>query len=198
MALEDMINVLVDLGVTEILLPFMLVFTIVFATLQKAKVFGDDKKNFNVVVALVMGLAVVVPHVTGAYEANGVADVVDVMNRALPQISVVLVAVVMLLLMIGIWGAEIKWAGGSPAGWVVFVSGVVVFVIFGSSAGWFLAGGIPWLSFLWDEDVKALLVIILVFGIIIWFVTREQPKEMEKVRGVNQWMEGLGRLGGGK
>ncbi len=198
MALEDMINVLVDLGVTEILLPFMLVFTIVFAVLQKAKVFGDDKKNFNVIVALVMGLAVVVPHVTGAYKANGVADVVDVMNRALPQISVVLVAVVMLLLMIGIWGAEIKWAGGSPAGWVVFVSGIVVFVIFGSSAGWFLSGGIPWLSFLWDEDVKALLVIILVFGIIIWFVTREQPKEMEKVRGVNQWMEGLGRLGGGK
>lgn len=194
MAMKDMINVLVDLGVTEILLPFMLVFTIVFAVLQKAKIFGDDKKNFNVVVALVMGLAVVVPHVTGAYAANGVADVVDVMNRALPQISVVLVAIVMLLLMIGIWGAEIKWAGGSPAGWIMIISAAIVFIIFGSSAGWFLSGGIPWLSFLWDEDVKALLVIILVFGIIIWFVTREQPKEMDKVRGVNQFAESLGNM----
>src|SRR3989338_6587917 len=144
MALDDMINTLVDLGVMDVLIPFLLVFTIVFAVAQKSKIFGDDKKNFNVIIALVMALAVVIPHV-----------------------SVVLVAVVMLLLMVGIWGAEIKWAGGSPAGWVVIVSGVIVFAIFGQSAGWFGGDNSPeWLSFLWSEDIKSLLVIILVFGII--------------------------------
>src|SRR3989338_5270479 len=167
MALDDMINTLVDLGVMDVLIPFLLVFTIVFAVAQKSKIFGDDKKNFNVIIALVMALAVVIPHVTGAYSSYGVVDVVDVMNQALPQVSVVLVAVVMLLLMVGIWGAEIKWAGGSPAGLVVIVSGVIVFAIFGKSAGWFGGDNSPeWLSFLWSEDIKSLLVIILVFGII--------------------------------
>jgi len=72
-----------------------LVFTIVFATLQKTKILGEDenkkpRKNFNAVIALVMGLAVVIPHVIGSYPPDG--DVVNIINNALPNVSVVLVA----------------------------------------------------------------------------------------------------------
>ena len=38
------------------ILPFVLVFTIVFAVLQKSKIFGDDKKQIDSIVALVFGL----------------------------------------------------------------------------------------------------------------------------------------------
>ena len=43
----------------EIILPFLLIFVIVFAILQKSKVLGDGKKQIDAIVALVIGLIVV-------------------------------------------------------------------------------------------------------------------------------------------
>jgi len=40
----------------ELVLPFLLVFTIVFAILQKTKVLGDGKKQIDAIVDLVVGL----------------------------------------------------------------------------------------------------------------------------------------------
>ena len=40
----------------ELVLPFLLVFTIVFAILQKTKILGDGKKQIDAIVALVVGL----------------------------------------------------------------------------------------------------------------------------------------------
>jgi len=45
--------------VVEIILPFLLVFTVVFAILQKTQVLGKDKKQIDAIVALVVGLIVV-------------------------------------------------------------------------------------------------------------------------------------------
>ena len=41
---------------TEYVLPFVLVFTLVFAVLQKTKVLGEDVKQINSIIALVTGL----------------------------------------------------------------------------------------------------------------------------------------------
>lgn len=43
----------------EIILPFLLVFTVMFAILQKTKVLGDGKRQIDAIVALVVGLLVV-------------------------------------------------------------------------------------------------------------------------------------------
>jgi hypothetical protein len=45
--------------VFEIILPFLLVFTVVFAILQKTKVLGDGKRQIDAIVALVIGLIVI-------------------------------------------------------------------------------------------------------------------------------------------
>lgn len=42
--------------VTQFILPFLLVWTIVFAILEKTKLFGDDKKQLNAIIAFVIGL----------------------------------------------------------------------------------------------------------------------------------------------
>ena len=55
------------LGVYDVVLPFLLVFTIVFAILEKTRVLGTDdvdgkhlpKKNLNAVVAFVMAFLVI-------------------------------------------------------------------------------------------------------------------------------------------
>jgi len=43
----------------EIVLPFLLIFTIVYAVLQKSEVLGKDKRQIDAIVGLVIGLIVV-------------------------------------------------------------------------------------------------------------------------------------------
>lgn len=189
MMFENFIAMLDMWGVTDVLLPFILIFTIVFATLQKTRLLGDGKKQYNVIVSLVMGLAVVIPHVVGRYPFN--FDPVDVINRALPQVSIILVAIVMLLLIIGVFGNEVDIAGTPLSGWVVILAIIAVVLIFGSAVGWFI---MPfWLGFLLNPELQALIVMILVFGIIIWFITKDES-DKTKEKGLGRWVENIGRV----
>lgn len=178
---EYMIYSLDRLGIMSVVLPFIIVFTIVFASLEKSKILGKESKKYNVVISLVMGLAVVIPHVlwgTGdprnPYLANGMLDVVQVMNNALPSVSLVAVAVIMVMLLLGIIGGDISFAGTSLGGIAVFASMILVLVIFLSAANVFkFAYNYWWLQWIFNPAVKEVVVVILVFGIIIWFITKE-------------------------
>lgn len=163
-------------GLTDVLLPFLLIFTIFFAILQKTNVLGRDKKNWNITVAIVVGLLVVIPHITGSYP--GGMDVVEIMNKALPNVSLVIVAIVMFLILVGLLGGDFDIAGKPLSGWIVILSAILVFFIFGRSAGWFERWP-RWLWWLDDSETQALIIVILVFGIIIWFVTKDESKKKE-------------------
>ncbi|MFH2028106.1 MAG: hypothetical protein ABIJ08_03135 [Nanoarchaeota archaeon] len=166
--LEGFVKIMDSWGLTDILLPFLLIFAIVFAILQKTKILGE-KKNINVIVALVMGLLVVVPHVTGIYPAG--FDAVNIINAALPSVSIVLVAVVMLLILIGIMGADATMLGLAAPTWVAVISIGFIIFIFGGAAGWW--GGYSWIEAFFGSDAMAIIVMLLVFGIIISFITGE-------------------------
>ena len=112
--LDNAIRSIDNYGVTDVVLPFLLIFVIFYAILQKTKVLGDGKKNLNIIIAIVVGLLVVIPHVTGRFPAN--TDPVQIINDSLPQVSVVLVAVIFLLVMIGIFGQEQVFLGVSMPG----------------------------------------------------------------------------------
>jgi hypothetical protein len=186
-----------EMGVLDVILPFILIFTIVFAVLQKTKILGDDgtaekhpKKNFNAVIALVMALAVIIPHVSGMYPSPE-SDVVNIINQALPNISIVLVAVIMMLLMVGVFGGEVSFAKSSLMGWAVGFAILATVYIFGSAAEWWQLPG--WLNFLQDSDTQALVVILLVFGAMIAFITSDGSK---KDNTKPTFLEQLGRVGG--
>lgn len=177
------------MGLTDVMLPFLLIFSIVFAVLNKAKIFGKDKKNIDVIVALVIALLVVIPHVTGAYPPGG--DVVEIMNNAIPHVSIVIIGIVMLLIMIGVFGVNIDLAGSSLGGMVALFAALVVFFIFGRSAGWFGGNIPPWLGFLNNPDTIALIVVLLVFGIIVAFVTGEDEGNAGK--GIMDFFDEIGK-----
>lgn len=177
MGFPEMIRLLESYGISDVLLPFILIFTIVFAVMQKTKLLGDGRKNYNVVIALVMALGVVIPHILGSYP-NPDYDVVNIMNKALPQVSIILVAVLMVLIIIGLFGANIQLAGTTMGGWFTLIALILIGIIFGNAAGWFDAG---WLDRLIpDSDTRNLIVIILVFGIIIFFITKDTPDSNKK------------------
>ncbi|PLW79876.1 hypothetical protein C0585_05470 [Candidatus Woesearchaeota archaeon] len=189
---EGMIRTLESYGVADVLLPFILIFTIVYAIMQKTQILGEGKKKFNVIIGFVLAMSVVIPHVLGTYPPN--ADVVDIINSALPSVSLVLVAVLALLLMMGIWGAKVNIAGKSLCGWVMIISIIFILIIFGSAANWF---NLPdFLSFLNDPELQSLLIIVLVFGIIIAWITGDDDDKKDDgffKKFVNAFSESTGK-----
>ncbi|MEK6964229.1 MAG: hypothetical protein AABX70_07425 [Nanoarchaeota archaeon] len=162
---------LADIGVADVLLPFIIVFTITFAILQKIKVFGTPEqggKKYNTMVALVLGLAIVIPHVLGSYPEG--SDLVVIMNSFLPGVSIFAVLIVMVMLIVGVFGYGFKMESAFGSILALICAFVVVY-IFGASANWW---GVPGaLNFVMDPDTQAFIVIVAVFALIIYFVTKD-------------------------
>lgn len=167
-----------QLGIADSLIPFFLIFTVVFAVLEKAKIFGVTGKKFNVIVALAIALIVVIPHVMGTYPEG--KDAVVIINSALPNVAVLAVALIMFLFLIGIFGGT----AGGLAGIAGIIAIVAIVWIFGSSAGWFKE--LP--SWLADPATQVLIVILLVFGLVVWFIVGGGGGPGTGVRNVFDWI----------
>lgn len=201
---QQLIYSLEQWGFTDVLLPFLLIFTILFATLQKVKVVGgEDRKKFNIVIALVMTLIVIIPHVTmGTADPfdgqlyNGLPDAVEIINNALPSVSILVVAVIMMLLLIGLFGGEARWMGGSLSGWIAIVAFLLIIWIFGGAAGWWRESTYNWFEYYFGPDTLSLVIIILVFAIIVWFIVRE-PTQQDRANFLGNMANEVGRFFGG-
>ena len=184
---QSVIISLQNSGFLQVMLPFLLVFTLIFAILQKSKILGTDdankpRKNYNIIIAFVMGMGFVVPSITGNYPAGMDPDPVQIVNTALPQVSVLVIAIVMVLILLGIFGTEIDTT--KNAGGIIGILAIgSIFVIFGVAAGWFGTNLPYWLSFLYDPQFQALVVAILVFGLVIYFITKEDDSGKGKTDG---------------
>lgn len=179
---QDLAYYFESYGVMDFLLPFILVFTITYAVLQRTKILGD-KKNFNVVVALVLGLLFVVPHITGSYPSG--YDPVNVMNAALPSISLISISAIMLLLLMGIFGANFS---KKAAPFISIVAIAFVIYVFGAVLNFWQG---PYdIFYWWTTEVTELIVIILIFGLLVNFITAEEKKGPNKfLEEVKSWFE---------
>lgn len=152
----ESIRYLQDLGVYEYILPFLLVFAIIFAILEKVGIFGADKTQINAVVAVVMGLLLIAEQ-----------SLVNILNMFLPNVAMVIVVILMFLLiasMISTHGSGeldgfvkfIKWASG--------IIGVIVLITM-------LAPQFNWrLSAYETEALITLAVFFALIGGIIYLV----------------------------
>lgn len=160
-----------NMGLTDALLPFLLIFILIFATLQKTNILGAGKKNFNVMIAVIIGLLVIIPHLTNTYPPG--RDVVQIINTSLPQVSLIAVAIIMALLLIGLLGGESTWLGGSLSGWIALLAFGAVIYVFGSSMNFWDNTFSDWFG----PDTTSIIIIILVFAIIVWYITRDASAE---------------------
>ena len=158
------------MGFMDIVLPFILVFAIVYAVLTKVKI--SDKDNINVIIALVMGLAFVGASVGGLYPRG--MDPVSVINQSLPTIGIVLIGVVMLLIVLQLLDAPLDVKGNKGLGnFIVVASFLVVLAVFLNSTGAFTGGvQVPrWLWFIYNPAFQTILYAAVFFGLAIWAVT---------------------------
>jgi hypothetical protein len=186
---DTLIHYFQTYGVLDFILPFILVFTIVFAVMQKTKILGD-KKNFNVIIALVLGLLFVVPHILGTYPLG--YDPVQVLNETLPSISLVAIAAVMLMILLGIFGTTFL----EPAKGIIAILAIgFVGYIFGASLN--LWRGPYDIFYWWTAETTELILIILVFGLIVWFVTKEPGPNKTPDQRVDSLVKTIGKFFGG-
>lgn len=167
-----------QMGVFDVLLPFILIFALLFGVMQKVNVFGTDSKKYNAILSLAIALLVIVPHVTGMYPES--FDLVDIINKVLPQVALILIAVVLFLVMVGI-----VWP--QPEGGYTFLrkaatpiaAALILLFIFGSAA--YPQYRPSWLAWLGDPSLQMFVVIMLVVGLVIYFVTGgRSEEEMQK------------------
>ena len=162
--MSDLISQLEDFGFYEVALPFILIFTLFFAILQKIELFGENGKNFNAVISMVMAFLVV-----------RTQSIVEVMNTFLPQISLIALIFVVVLILIGILlGPAAGGWSGLPLGLglIITITGVGI-AFYGSSAP--LGIELPdWLQFTVGD--RNILLGILLFFLFISFITSEPGK----------------------
>lgn len=95
---RDVIEFLGAIGIYDVILPFLLIFTILFAILEKTRVLGTEdiggkaypRRNLNALVAFVVGFLVVAS-----------AQLVSVINQAVAHTMVLLVLSVFFMILVG-------------------------------------------------------------------------------------------------
>jgi|TARA_B100002003_G_C14054247_1_gene507660 hypothetical protein len=192
--LQEFGRILERWGVVDVLLPFLLIFTIIFAVMEKSKILGEEKRNLNTAIAFIFSLIVVIPHITGNLPAG--YDPVLIINSALPSVSLVIVAVIALMIMIGVFADEKIHLGLTMPGWIAFGSVLILIIIFGSASGWWISGFSPWITNIFGSDALAVFIMLVVFGVIIAFVTGGEG-EREKLGGLKRIGMDFGKLFGG-
>lgn len=164
----QMIRSLEQMGFYDVILPFLLVFSIFFGVLQKVNLFGKtpQAKNINIIVAFVT-----------AFFVLRVPSIIAIINQFLPNVSLIVIVLLMFLLILGIFGTN-------PEGWqgvpfmiaIVVALGGVVWAIFDSLPGTSRHWMPRWL-YLTPSDKGILLAIGFFVIILLMFKEKKEGKK---------------------
>ena len=156
-----------DFGLFDVILPFLLVFTIIFAILEKTRILGTAKikgeelpnRNLNSMVAFVVGLLTV-----------ATANVVRTINESLPNVVLLTVVGVSFLIMIGVFmkTEEFDFQKKHKKLYMTFI--VIMFI-----------GVIAiFLNSIYDAQGNSWLEILLFLITTEWNTATRQPKEKKE------------------
>jgi hypothetical protein len=144
-----------DLG--QIALLFLLVFTVVFAILQKSKLLGDGKRQIDALVALAIGLIVI-----------GADQVLHFAQKLIPFMAILMIIILVFMLLLAMFFKdEIKMSDGirTAFGILIFIIVIVAVLIFSGGWEWI----INWVSSSNAINNIILIVIIVVAIIVAYF-----------------------------
>lgn len=172
---RDALLFLNDIGVYDVVLPLLLIFSIVFAILEKTRVFGEEKvggekvtrKNINAMVAFVSAFFVVAS-----------AQLVGTIHKLIADVSLVLVTFVMFMILLGVFSKDegLVLEGGWRTTFMV-IAFVAITLIFMNALGW-LQLLWEYLAFNWNSELVAVIALFGVMVILIAYITKDRkPKK---------------------
>ncbi len=177
---------LIDWGFVDALLPFILLFALLFGILQKVPLFKDDQgkpdRRINGILAMIISAMVVVPHIVGLYPPQ--SDPINIINQFLPAAAVILVAILCIILLLGLSGTTIP----NTLLWTIALVGVgfLVFIILVAM----VPGFMPAFGFLSDPTIQALLIVLLTMGLVAYFIVREPTSQKKWKDVLTEWLGG--------
>jgi hypothetical protein len=166
-----------DIGLYDVVLPFLLVFTLVFAILEKTKILGigeidgekTTKKNLNAMTAFICAFLVIAS-----------TQLVGVINEIIANVVLLLVLSVCFLLLVGSFHGDGEFTLKDFPGWIKTMM-VIMFIgitaIFLNAMGW-LESIIGLLYMMDVEWVSSLVFLLLVVGMVALII--REPKKSEK------------------
>ena len=168
-----------EFGLFDVVLPFILVFTIVFAILEKTKVFGSEtidgkeypRKNLNAVASFSIAFFVIAS-----------SKLVEIISTVSSYTVILLMLSILFLLLVGSFMKEGE--GGFLTGnWNYFFM-IIMFVgivlIFTYALGWW---DMIWGFFRFESggEVVGSLILIVIIVLFIWYIVKgESPKSAKK------------------
>ena len=175
-----------DFGLFDVVLPFLLVFTIIFAILEKTRILGTVKvkdlgdvpnKNLNSMVAFVVALLTV-----------ATANVVRTINESLPNVVLLVVVGVSFLIMIGVFmkTEELDLKSKHKGLYLTFIILMFVGVILIFLNSIYDAQGNSWLEIVlffiiteWSGAVFTSILFLIIMVLAMWFVMKEKKEKKE-------------------
>ena len=191
--LSQAIVTLEQLGILDSLIPFAIIFAVIYQVLQQTGIFYEPKldkdgkpkagektpaKKVNAVIGMSVALMTVVPHVLGYYSPT--SDPVIIMARIAPEVALIVLALVLASIMAGILGtgANAPSAGifGKVSKYAGYISLGLIGLVF--TGALLPPGQLPgFLNFIADPFVGALLIAVLFFGGVGYLVVGGGPSD---------------------
>jgi len=164
------VNYLVNTGVIELFVPFILIFSLVYAAFLMSGIFKDKvAKNLQVIISVAISFLAISPH----FIAPGSRyDIVAVMLEVLPSVGLLFVAVIAILMLIGMTGFK---AGEDLASW--FTVGAVIFIIYLFLISADILDPISFLS----NDIISAIIALVIFFLVVAYITGGSGGDENKV-----------------
>ncbi len=153
----DVINFLVSLGLYDVILPFVLVFSISYGILERNKVLGDNK-NASSMISFVLGFIVV-----------ATANILDLVNFAVTFFVLTVIGLIGMLVIVKFFNKDWK-PGDWPLGVGFAFLIVIVLALFADLIDY------KWVEEFIEPIIPALVFLALV-ALIIWVVVRKPGKK---------------------
>lgn len=176
--LRGVFEFLGKVGLFDIVLPFILVFTIVFAILEKTRVFGTEdiegkkytRKNLNAIAAFVIAFFVVAS-----------SKLVEVITKVSANVFILLLSSVLFLLLVGSFykeGESVYLEGGWKVLFMIIMF-IGIVLIFLHALGW-LENTWQYLGITGRGDAIGAVIMIIVIILFIMAIVREPKKAAAK------------------
>lgn len=171
--LGGIIVFLQDLGIYDVVLPFFLVFVIVFGILEKTKVLGHDevggakysKRSLNSLLAFTISFLVIAS-----------TQLVSIISKFAANIVLLLMLIVFYLLLLGSFHKQDKegfsMSDGTYKSILIFVTTVGVAVIFLYAMNW-IDPIFDFLAHNWNKTYVSSLIFIIFIIAFIYIITKE-------------------------
>jgi hypothetical protein len=160
-AMGDMFAKWEQAGVFSYMLPFLLIFAVVFGILTQTKIFQENK-SINGIIALVVSLM-----------ALQFSIVSQFFSEIFPRLGIGLVVILIVMILLGMFAPDRTWVT-----YTFFTIAAIVLVVILSNVFGVFGWGFGNINILWDELLPFIVLIVLLLIIVLGSI---KPKSQQDI-----------------